>query len=194
MKTLLFKVFSGLVICILITVILITTANAQNTMKSLMPGQETEQLITNLGFYGRADFNFYTPNFNPDPTLTGLLFNNNKTLVNGGFGIIGNFPLNNRFVISGRIGYDGLSGTINKTVTNTSYNFSTSLNYLTLSPVLQIHNLLFNENFYLLGGIEFGIPFSKNYTLTNTTNNTNIANNSPLPNAQIRYALLLSRL
>ena len=163
--------------------------NAQSYNNQLLPGQEANELHTNFGIYGTGNFNFFTPNFAPDNTNSSLLFNSNKTTFNGSIGLIGNFPLNNRFVISGRVGYNGMSGTLNQTAGNTSYSLSNSLNYIDLSPVLQVHNLLFNENFYLLGGLEFGIPLTKTSTLTNQTATSTIANNSVIQNTQMRSAI-----
>lgn len=156
----------------------------------------------NLGIYGGLNFNFHTPSFNYgvydltnplDPFFVGnMTHRSNATSIGGNFGIIANIPLDNMFVISGRLGYNMLGGELKDTVgTNTT---NATLNYLEISPILQIHNLIENQDIYFLAGLELGIPLTKTATAKyfSTLNNTeyNIAD-TEIPDVNTRIALAL---
>lgn len=135
---------------------------------SLFAQQSKKDIPFQLGLYGGLNFNFQTPDFvygvidnNSGSWVGNMAHRSNATTLGGNFGLIANIPLNNMFVISGRIGYNMLGGQLKDTVgTNTT---DATLNYLELSPILQIHNLIGDMPLYFLAGLEFGIP------LTHTT-------------------------
>ena len=137
---------------------------------SLFSQEKKKDMPINVGIYGGLNFNFHSPNYiygvydiNNGSFIENVKNNKNATSVGGNFGIIGNFPINNMFVISGRIGYNMLGGDLKDT---TGFNTTKSkLNYLEISPILQIHNILEGKALYLLAGLEIGVPLTKTYSL-----------------------------
>ena len=155
----------------------------------------------NIGIYGGLNFNMHTPSFNlPINSQRTINFNENKTSFWFSAGVIGNYPLNNTFTLSGRLGYNGLSGDLSENViftgnpdTNTVQDLHADLHYLEISPVLQFHNLLPVKPLYFLAGLEFGIPISTKYTeKENQTSpipaSLSISNNANIPNPAVRIA------
>lgn len=118
--------------------------------------QKTE-LPTNIGIYGGLGLNFHST-YQPDQTSEMGL---------GPFGgFIGNFPITEMFTISGRIGYFNLNGRLNQTIsTIESTQLDAKLDYIEISPILQIHNVLDNP-LYFLAGLEIGVPLTAQYDLT----------------------------
>ena len=168
-----------------------------------LSAQETKKDIPfNLGIYGGLNFNFHTPNltygvynvndpFNPF-FVGNMTHRSNSTSIGGNFGIIANIPLDNMFVISGRLGYNMLGGELTDTVgTNTT---NATLNYLEISPMLQIHNLIENQDIYFLAGLEIGVPLTKtvsaNYFST-LDGGTYILSDLEIPETTTRFALAL---
>ena len=110
-----------------------------------------------IGFYGGLNFNMHSPAF----TITNVTkFDINKTGVGGAIGGIFNYPLNNTFVFSGRLGYNPIGTTLAKLDSNKNFALDASLPYIELAPVMQFHNLFPVKPLYLLAGLEFGIPVS----------------------------------
>lgn len=127
---------------------------------------QQQDLVTNIGFYGGLGLNLHST-YEPDQK---------SELGIGPFiGIIGNFPINNTFAISGRIGYYNLNGSMFQDANEfLRYRVNAKLDYIEISPILQIHNL-FDNPLYFLAGLEFGAPMSIKYdfvTETPTGNNT----------------------
>ena len=155
-----------------------------------------------MGFYGGLNFNFHTPNFTygvydlQDPLSPMFVGNmrhiSNNTGLGGNFGLIANIPLDNMFVLSGRFGYNTMGGDLKDSVgTNTT---STNLNYLEVTPALQIHNLLEGQGLYLLAGLEIGIPLTKTYQFDyfSTLNNVPYSGaQADIPDVSTRFALAI---
>lgn len=123
----------------------------------------------NIGLYGGVGINSQNPSFYDitSITLDTFLINNGNTSVGGVIGLIANFPINNTFTISGRLGYHNVSGQASTTMnTGESHTYKTNLSYFEISPILQIHNLFPVKPLYLLAGLEFGIPLSPTYDYT----------------------------
>jgi len=180
---------------------------------------EDYQVPLSIGAYAGLNFNMHSPNFAYQTTSavagpSALFFDKSSTTSGLAIGGIFLIPLNNIFVLSGRIGYNQLSGTLDqvksysKVVINTStvldqadvnQTLTAGLHFLELSPVLQFHNLLPLKKLYFLAGLEFGIPISAKYTLEETirdpqglvkTEYVTVKDNAPLENASFRAALI----
>ncbi len=133
-------------------------------------------LHTNLGLYGGINLNMHSPSFTlPVPeqnSAANVLFDNNSTSAGFNLGFIGNFPINEHLVFSGRLGYNGLGGTLKSDEIVDAYRnheLKASLHYLELSPVMQFHNYLPVKPLYFLAGLEFGLPLSLKYDYSNTS-------------------------
>ncbi len=152
---------------------------------------QEKELRTNLGLYGGLNINMHSPNFNwiyvdNQSNIYQGLFNEKSTSYTGNFGLIGNFPLNNTFVLTGRLGFNALGGDFKDTAN--VYDLNSSLNMLEITPGIQFHNLISGTDIYFLAGLEFGIPLSKSYTLT--ASNVEIEKND-IPSALTRFGLAL---
>lgn len=108
-----------------------------------------------------------------------LTFNENAIAPDFSAGLIGLFPLSNTFVLAPRLGYNRLNGELSAENSNSKLN--TSLDFFEISPVLQLHNLFGKNGFYILAGLEAGIPISKTYTIDNAAETT-------IPDVQTRLA------
>ncbi len=133
---------------------------------NFVANSQQQDLVTNIGFYGGLGLNFHST-FEPDQK---------SELGIGPFiGIIGNFPIDNTFSISGRIGYYNLNGSLFRDENEfLRYRVNAKLDYIEISPILQIHNV-FDNPLYFLAGLEFGAPMSVKYdfvTKTPTGENT----------------------
>ncbi|MBI5324666.1 MAG: OmpA family protein [Ignavibacteriae bacterium] len=159
-------------------------------------GQDSNFVMpSNLGIYGGLNFNMHTPSFIFHINNRNITFNQNNSNLWFHLGFIGNYPLNETFTVSGRIGYNGLSGNLSENVTYLD-TFSTNtitadLHYIEISPVMQFHNLLPVKRLYFLAGLEFGIPISTKYTfkqnqLTPIINQS--LKNGDIPDATLRFA------
>jgi outer membrane protein OmpA-like peptidoglycan-associated protein len=147
-------------------------AISQDNSKRIVP--------LSLGLYTGINMNMHSPAFNyPKDSNFVIPFDNNSTGLGFAIGFLGLFPINDMFVISGKIGYNGLGGILTKD----SFELDASLNYIEISPELQIHNLLPLKDVYLIAGLETGIPLSPKYSLTKT----NIENEN-IPDASFRMA------
>lgn len=127
---------------------------------NLNANSQQKDLVTNIGFYGGLGLNFHSTFEADQKSELGI----------GPFiGIIGNFPINNTFAISGRIGYYNLNGSLFRDETEfLRYRVNAKLDYIEISPLLQIHNL-FDDPLYFLAGLEFGAPMSIKYDFVTTT-------------------------
>jgi outer membrane protein OmpA-like peptidoglycan-associated protein len=161
--------------------------------------EKKKEMPVNIGIYGGLNFNFHTPNYiygvydiNTAAFIENVRNNQNATSIGGNFGLIGNFPINNMFVISGRVGYNMLGGDLKDT---TGFNTTISkLNYLEISPILQIHDILEGQGLYLLAGLELGIPLTKTYALQyndGITVNPNLIKETDILNPETRIAVAL---
>ncbi len=164
------------------------------TTSATLPA-EKEKLPFTLGIYGGMNFNFHSPLFYYKDNLSNFLeFSSNKTNTGLNIGAIALFPINETFVMSGRIGYNGMNVTFNESNYYPDFKIDTfgtemglitaqymdaKVSYIELSPILQIHNFLPVKNLYLLAGLEFGIPVKMRYTMTETIYDGTFQN--PLP-------------
>lgn len=156
----------------------------------------------NFGLYGGININMHSPSMKPGLIL---LNNNTKSSLSTEFsenstgiftyiGALANFPINNTFSISARIGYNGIRGLITQDSLIPSTNqvvekrLETSLDYFEIFPALRIHNLLGNNPAYLLAGLDFGIPVSAQYSfgIDKTSDEYN-----DIPDKNLRMALAL---
>ncbi len=140
---------------------------------------QTERIVpTSLGIYAGMNVNMHSPSFLYDNNGTDINFNNSATGFGGALGFTGLIPISKMFVIAGKIGYNGVGASLEKD----NYTLDASLNYIEISPELQIHNLIPFDDFYLIGGLETGIPLSPKYSITNTIENESV------PDATFRLA------
>jgi len=146
---------------------------------------ENFKVPLSLGLYGGLNINMHQPSF-PGNIVDTWFFDVNKTSFGGNIGIIGLFPINDIFVMSGRIGYNPMGVTLESSTGDASYDFG--LGYVEISPILHLYNLLPAKQLYFLGGLEFGIPVNNDYKLT--ADNTPIDSNN-IPNTNFRAALAL---
>ncbi len=157
----------------------------------------------NYGVYVGGNLNMHTPSFFAKPFVNNLLlpslqhdttakFGNNASSFGLAIGGIVNIPLNSMFVLSGRIGYNGVGGTLNtqsyvKSLMNSvdsassELTMQSSISYIEISPILQIHNLIENTPLYIAAGFEVGIPLSAKYSVSENITGTNTIP-SPNPN------------
>lgn len=150
---------------------------------SLLSQDKDLKVPMSIGFYGGLNFNMHTPAF----TITNVTkFDINKTGVGGAIGGIFNYPLNNTFVFSGRLGYNPIGTTLSKLDQNKNFELDASLPYIELTPVIQFHNLFPVKPLYLLAGFEFGIPVSTSAVLDSVGIKRDIETN---PNLRAAFVL-----
>lgn len=176
----------------------------------------------NYGLFLSGNLNFHSPSFSAaaqrNSTLllplqgdTSARFGNNSTSFGLAAGAMVNIPINPTFVISGRVGYNTLGGSLKASsfVKNPSnpidsaaseLSLESSLNYLEISPILQIHNLFKNSPLYVAAGFEAGIPISAKYSVSEritgsqtipvpATNPVQYFSDAAIANAGTRFAL-----
>lgn len=171
----------------------------------------------NLGIYGGLNGNLHNPDFqypytysplgdplnDPNAVFTEADVNESEFGAGAHVGFIINYPINDMFTISGRLGYNALNGKLvvtdanNQAFLDAGYNSSElnvdiegNLAYFEISPMLQIYDLVPVENLYFLIGPEFGIPITNELT-DNTTlsvDGTNIPFASPLNGYELQEA------
>ncbi len=129
----------------------------------------------NFGVYAGLNYNMHSPDFPYVPAdtimttrpLLNQAFSDNANGLGVNLGAIVNYPLDKNFVLSGRLGLNTMSATIENTDGNDTYSYKAerdaSLYYLEVSPVVQFHNLLPLKRLYFLTGLEFGIPITGEY-------------------------------
>ena len=138
-----------------------------------------------IGFYGGLNLNMQTPSFNPQNPNVKFDQNNNK--LGGNIGFIFNYPLHKNFILSTRLGYNGLNGDFDKTVNGIRYTFISKLYDIEFTPSILIYNLIPVDNLYLLFGLETGIPLSSKYSIDFDT----ISNKDNIPKTLFRLAAVL---
>lgn len=106
-------------------------------------------------------------------------FTDNAISLDFSVGLLGLFPISNNIVLAPRLGYNRLNGELLEEDSDIKLN--ASLDYFEISPILHFHNLFGNNGFYLLAGLEAGIPITKNYSINNLPDNT-------IPDIQTRLA------
>jgi outer membrane protein OmpA-like peptidoglycan-associated protein len=143
------------------------------------------KIPASIGLYGAINVNMHIPDF--IYVIDSLNFSNSGTGFGGAFGFTGFYPLNDVFVISGKIGYNGLGGILEQEKYGGTYELDASINTIEISPELQIHNLLPAKNLYLIGGLETGIPLSPKFTLTSPDEQENIEDKD-IPDAKLRIS------
>jgi hypothetical protein len=177
---------------------------------------DTAKAPIKIGIYGGANINLHSPDIDYTVPSTikinnPLIFNENKNSFGVNAGIFADFPINEMFVISPRLGYNGMSVDFENdynllgfdTDTSTTMTLDASLNYLEITPAVKIYELIPVDKLYLLGGIELGVPLSANYSLDAELNDPDIQsfpgggttknyeNETDLPDASFRAALAL---
>lgn len=177
-------------------------------MLSVTMNAEEKNFImpASLGFYAGINYNMHSPDFTfLDTTFLGrnLIFNENANGIRLNAGIIFNYPLSDYFVLSGRLGYNGVGSDLpygkapfvfGPDTVSTS-DMSTSLDYIEFSPILQFHNLLPLKRLYFLAGLEFGFPVSTNYMynvdrkIGGTTETREVSND--IDEASVRFSAAL---
>ncbi|MEN6510750.1 MAG: outer membrane beta-barrel protein [Chloroherpetonaceae bacterium] len=169
---------------IIAALLLIGFTNSAYSQKNLwMP--------TNIGIYGGLGINMYGPDEFRIERETSLGYYG---------GVIGNFPISNIFIISGRLGYNPLDVKLKTTNYDDNMNpiskghSDCRFDYLEISPILQFHNLFPLRNIYLLTGLEFGIPLTLECDeycncLIGDTSITQL--DVQIPNKSLRVALVL---
>lgn len=148
-----------------------------------------------LGIYGGLNYNMHSPDFtyninDINNNRHDLSYNKNTNSLGFNLGGIINIPINNMFVISGRLGYNSMNGKLETILNDTSYFLEGKIGYFEVSPVLQIHDLFENSGFYLLAGLETGIPLVKKYSYYEEPDRQDITNivDFELLDASIRFA------
>ena len=160
---------------LIIIVILFTTT------LTFAQAEKVKAVPFSIGLYAGLNMNMHSPSFN---YMNQVKFDNNATGLGAVLGFTGMYSINDIFVISGKLGYNGMGGML----TNTDIDLDASINYIEFSPELQFHNLIPIKNSYLIAGLESGIPLSPRYTLTGDTS-LNIDNES-IPDASFRVAAI----
>lgn len=146
---------------------------------------QTPQNKTTYGFYGGLNINFHSPNFtDPNRIISNNLYNvdsstfsTNATSIGFAIGGIVNYSINDRFQLSGRLGYNGLGTKITSssrrfTASDTvpiNSEIDASLGMIEIAPLLRVKNVFAPAPLNLLGGFEFSIPFMTSYTHVDRT-------------------------
>ncbi|HRK60366.1 MAG TPA: outer membrane beta-barrel protein, partial [Candidatus Kapabacteria bacterium] len=146
---------------------------------------QTPQNKTTYGFYGGLNINFHSPNFtDPNRIISNNLYNvdsstfsTNATSIGFAIGGIVNYSINDRFQLSGRLGYNGLGTKITSssrrfTASDTvpiNSEIDASLGMIEVAPLLRVKNVFAPAPLNLLGGFEFSIPFMTSYTHVDRT-------------------------
>ncbi|MCC6846802.1 MAG: OmpA family protein [Bacteroidetes bacterium] len=186
--------------------------------------QSTGQInaSVNYGLFLSGNLNFHSPAFSatahrnavsllPLQGDTSARFAGNATSFGLAVGGMVNIPINSTFVISGRVGYNALGGSLKtpsfvKNPLNpldsaaSELSLESSLNYLEISPILQIHNLFEKSPLYVIAGFEAGIPISAKYSVSEriagsptipapATNPVQYFSDAAIANAGTRFAL-----
>lgn len=154
------------IVIFLMTVIFGYQSNAQNV-------SEFPYL---LGLNLNLNLNMHNPN---NIRIDNFIFNENSLSPDFSVGLLGLFPLSDNFVLAPRLGYNRLNGELNEDDSDTKLN--AYLDYFEISPILQFHNLFGNNGFYILAGLEAGIPITKTYSIDNSVDNS-------IPDVQTRLA------
>ncbi len=138
-----------------------------------------------VGLYGGLNLNLHSPSFEYEFETSHVVFDENGSGVGATFGFTGLLPFDSVFVLSGYIGYNNMGGFLSKDINGGTYDLEASLNYIEISPVMQFHNVVPLDNFYLLAGVETGIPLSPRYSIKS---DTAIKENKTVPDANFRMA------
>lgn len=166
-----------------------------------------------LGIFGGANINLFSPDIQawrgtiPQDTAFVGFTNVAERIVDGSstlglnLGIMGGVPLSRTIHLSGRIGYNNLSGSGELVQTNptTTVTNVADISYSTLevSPVVEFYNLIPGVNIHPLVGLEFGFPLGASITQTasfqqqNRTGSAPIATDADIPSASVRAAFIV---
>ncbi len=159
--------------------------------------QESLKMNPALGLYGGLNFNMHSPSFLYDPNNYHVPFDEKENSLGLNIGIIGNIPLSEIFVLSGRIGYNQMDGKLQKTYAQldfytTNNTIDAKISYLEIAPIMQFHNLLPMKNLYFLAGLELGLPITKKYDLTiERSPNLFTTPEADIPDASARFAAVV---
>lgn len=176
------------IVPILFAILFSASANSQDKLN--MP--------INIGIFGGFGLNMHQPSWADVGSLTGepIPFNQSSTGLGYFGGIIGNFPINDIFTISARLGYNALDGEIETSVTNgtivETHTIDGKFDYFEVSPILQLHNLIPLRNLYFLAGVEIGIPVTTKWDYTYTESLTPSSTTTfdvEMPDKATRFAL-----
>lgn len=161
-----------------------------------------DEVTFNFGLSFGGAYNMHSPDYEAVfDSNTGDIIPIDKSGDGLGFylGGVVNAPLSDYFTISGRLGYYDLSGAYSKTTEPigvaalTKHEVDASLAYFEVSPMLKIYNLLPAERFYLLAGIELGVPISPTYRYEGTSEDgstveSTVKTDADVPDAMSRIA------
>lgn len=177
-----------------------------NSVCFLAAQEEAAKPPMAIGLYGGLNINMHSPSFDypilsDPPLIDEVPFDENKNSFGGNFGVVFNYPFDEMFVLSGRLGYNMMGVELEQEITPDGWTHTetidASLDYLEITPALQLHNLVPVDGLYLLGGLEFGVPLGAEYDLTEITSisppvmDTISDNGRELPDAGIRFALAI---
>lgn len=179
-------------------------------LNNLDAQSKEKEIPLNIGGYFGINANMHNANMYypseplktvaPDgiPTNAAPPYGSNTTLgLHGGFLI--NIPLDQTFIFSGRLGVHGAGADLETTASFTKNlsldsvyadDFQTSLLYGELDLFMQFHNVVPIDNFYLLAGLELGLPFTasfdrvENLSIVNK-NNVNVFDSAYVSNGDI---------
>lgn len=138
---------------------------------------QAKEMPTNIGLFGGLGLNMHSTSFAGSVDFPP--YNQSATSPGGFFGIIGNFPINETYTISGRLGYNSLYGQLSSnTESQTTTTIDAHYDYIEISPILQLHNLISNTPVYFLAGLELGVPMNMKYdaTVTNPSQTQSLTN------------------
>jgi outer membrane protein OmpA-like peptidoglycan-associated protein len=147
-------------------------------------------ILPSVGIYAGLNINMHGPSFNYlllDQTE--INFKDNSNGFGGNIGIIALYPLNDIFVLSGRLGYNNVSGMLEAETIDNRYEYDVSLSYFEISPVMQFHNILPIDNLYLAAGIEAGIALSPEYSIHE--DGTYLIDVNSIPDEAMRFAVII---
>lgn len=162
-----------------------------------LSAQDKMEMKPAIGLYGGLNINMHSPSFIYNPEITrNVPFDESKTAYGFNVGLIGYIPITDIFVISPRIGYNSMSGLLEKTgspvtagAVAPTTELDAKLGYFEISPILQLHNLLPVKNLYFLAGLELGIPMSKSFDYRFIENGTTLNPvSADIPDASVRIA------
>lgn len=181
----------------------------------LTMGQGLAQTIppTRIGISGGLNLNPLSPSVrvwrgftNIQPQLTpfmndSLRFTSGSMGLGGAIGVIAGFPITRTIHISGRIGYNSMSGsaTAQQIVapTTVDHDLNVFSSMLEIAPVAEFYGLFGGLSLHPLVGFEFGLPLATTVTQSatateqNTETTQTLASDTDIPANAVRAALIL---
>ncbi|MCK5742644.1 MAG: PorT family protein, partial [Chlorobi bacterium] len=150
---------------------------------------EEKAVLPSVGIYAGLNINMHGPSFNYVLDPNEINFKDNSNGFGGNIGIIALYPLNNIYVLSGRLGYNNVSGMLEAEQSDYKYEYDFSLSYFEIAAVMQFHNILPVDNLYLAAGIEAGIPLSPEYSMKE--DGSELIDGDLIPDEAMRFAVII---